>query len=70
MNEFKDKLPIELFYWPTSNGFKISIFLEEAGYPYNVNFVNISKGKISKSLFYRTSNSKIYLHSFSCVIFL
>ena len=44
MNDFSNKLPIELYYWPTSNGFKISIFLEEAKYPYNLNYVNISKG--------------------------
>ena len=43
MNDFSNKLPIELYYWPTSNGFKISIFLEEAKYPYNLNYVNISK---------------------------
>ena len=55
MNEFKDKLPIELFYWPTSNGFKISIFLEEAGYPYNVNFVNISKGEQFEPSFLKIS---------------
>ena len=23
MNDFSNKLPIELYYWPTSNGFKI-----------------------------------------------
>ena len=45
MNDFSNKLPIELYYWPTSNGFKISIFLEEAKYPYNLNYVNISKGE-------------------------
>ena len=36
--------PIELFYWPTPNGWKISVMLEELGIPYNVNFVNIGKG--------------------------
>ena len=38
------KAPIELHYWPTPNGWKITIFLEEAGLPYNVNFVNIGAG--------------------------
>jgi GST-like protein len=36
--------PIDLYYWPTPNGFKISIMLEECGLPYNVKFVNILKG--------------------------
>ncbi|MGH7018426.1 MAG: glutathione S-transferase family protein, partial [Brevundimonas sp.] len=26
--------PIELWYWPTPNGWKISIALEEMGLPY------------------------------------
>ena len=37
-------LPIELFYWPTPNGFKISILLEELGVPYAIRFINIGKG--------------------------
>ena len=36
--------PIELYYWPTPNGWKITIMLEELGVPYRVNFVNIGKG--------------------------
>jgi len=36
--------PIELFYWPTPNGWKISIMLEECGLPYTVRPVNIAKG--------------------------
>lgn len=36
--------PIELFYWPTPNGWKISIMLEECGLPYEVKLVNIGKG--------------------------
>jgi GST-like protein len=36
--------PIELYYWPTPNGWKISIALEEMGLPYNVNLVNIGAG--------------------------
>ena len=36
--------PIELHYWPTPNGWKISIMLEECGLPYEVRLVNIGKG--------------------------
>ncbi|KPB02301.1 glutathione binding-like protein [Ahrensia marina] len=35
---------IELYYWPTPNGWKITVALEELDLPYNVNFVNIGKG--------------------------
>jgi GSH-dependent disulfide-bond oxidoreductase len=36
---------IELYYWPTPNGWKISIMLEECGLPYEVRPVDISKGE-------------------------
>jgi GST-like protein len=35
---------IDLYYWTTPNGHKITIFLEETGLPYNLIPVNISKG--------------------------
>jgi GSH-dependent disulfide-bond oxidoreductase len=35
--------PIELYYWTTPNGWKISIMLEECGLPYVVHPVNIAK---------------------------
>ncbi len=35
---------IDLFYWPTPNGHKITLFLEEAGLPYKLHAVNIGKG--------------------------
>ena len=37
--------PIELYYWPTPNGWKITIMLEELGVPYVVKYVNIGKGE-------------------------
>ena len=36
--------PIDLYYWPTPNGWKIAIMLEECGLPYTVHPVNIGKG--------------------------
>lgn len=36
--------PIELYFWPTPNGRKISIMLEECELPYTINYVNIAKG--------------------------
>jgi len=35
---------IDLHYWPTPNGHKITLFLEEAGLPYRLVPVNIAKG--------------------------
>ncbi len=36
--------PIELYYWPTPNGWKISILLEELDIPYEVKYINIGAG--------------------------
>ncbi|MEC9343649.1 glutathione S-transferase family protein [Nitratireductor mangrovi] len=41
----KQTRPIELHYWPTPNGWKISIMLEELGVPYEVRYVNIARGE-------------------------
>ncbi len=35
---------IELYYWPTPNGHKITMFLEEAGLRYEVMPINIGRG--------------------------
>lgn len=37
--------PIDLFYWPTPNGWKISIALEEMGLPYTIHLINIGTGE-------------------------
>jgi GSH-dependent disulfide-bond oxidoreductase len=36
---------IDLYYWPTPNGHKITMFLEEAKLPYQIKPVNISRGE-------------------------
>jgi GSH-dependent disulfide-bond oxidoreductase len=36
---------IDLYYWTTPNGHKITIFLEETGLPYTIHPINISKGE-------------------------
>jgi len=36
--------PIDLYYWPTPNGWKISIALEEMGLPYTLHVVDIGAG--------------------------
>jgi len=36
---------IDLYYWPTPNGWKITIALEEMGLPYTLNLVDIGAGE-------------------------
>ncbi|WP_407529490.1 glutathione binding-like protein [Methylobacterium oryzisoli] len=36
---------IDLYYWTTPNGHKVTMFLEEAGLPYTIKPINISKGE-------------------------
>ena len=36
--------PIDLYFWPTPNGWKITIMLEECALPYRIIPVNIAKG--------------------------
>jgi GST-like protein len=36
---------IDLYYWTTPNGHKITIFLEEVGLPYTIRPINIGKGE-------------------------
>jgi GST-like protein len=52
--------PIDLYFWTTPNGWKISIMLEECGLPYTVHPVNIGKGDQFKPDFLAISpNNKI-----------
>jgi GST-like protein len=52
--------PIDVYYWPTPNGWKITIMLEECGLPYNVIPVNIGKGDQFKPEFLAISpNNKM-----------
>jgi GSH-dependent disulfide-bond oxidoreductase len=50
--------PIELYYWPTPNGWKISIMLEECRLPYTIIPVNISAGEQFKPEFLAISPNK------------
>jgi GST-like protein len=43
--------PIDLYYWPTPNGYKISIMLEECRLPYVLRPVNIAVGEQFKPEF-------------------
>ncbi|MCW5734672.1 MAG: glutathione S-transferase N-terminal domain-containing protein [Enhydrobacter sp.] len=46
---------IDLYYWPTPNGFKITIMLEECGLPYKIVPVNIGTGEQFKPDFLKIS---------------
>lgn len=51
---------IDLFFFPSPNGVKIAIMLEECGLPYNITTVDITKGDQFKSEFAELSpNRKI-----------
>lgn len=53
-------MTIELYTWPTPNGLKIQIALEELGLPYEVHAVNIGAGDQFKPDFLKISpNNKI-----------
>jgi GST-like protein len=47
--------PIVLHYWPTPNGYKITIMLEELGVPYEVKYVNIGRGQQFEPSFLKIS---------------
>ena len=56
----KSPKPIALYYWPTPNGHKVSIMLEELGVPYTVHPVDIGKGQQFEPAFLKISpNNRI-----------
>ena len=51
---------IDLYYWTTPNGHKITLFLEEAGLEYRIRPINIGKGEQFEPTFLRISpNNRI-----------
>jgi GST-like protein len=46
---------IDLYYWPTPNGHKITMFLEEAGLPYRIVPIDIGRGEQFEPSFLRIS---------------
>jgi GST-like protein len=51
---------IDLYYWTTPNGHKISLFLEEAGLPYRIHPINIGKDEQFQPHFLKISpNNRI-----------
>lgn len=51
---------IDLYYWTTPNGHKISIFLEEANLPYKIIPINISQGEqFTPDFLQKSPNNKI-----------
>jgi GSH-dependent disulfide-bond oxidoreductase len=51
---------IDLYYWTTPNGHKITLFLEEVGIPYTIHPVNLSRGDQFKPQFLAISpNNRI-----------
>ncbi|MEM9967773.1 MAG: glutathione S-transferase N-terminal domain-containing protein [Pseudomonadota bacterium] len=47
--------PIDLYFWPTPNGWKISIALEEMGLPYRTHLIDIGAGDQFKPAFLKIS---------------
>ncbi|WAG80555.1 glutathione binding-like protein [Metapseudomonas furukawaii] len=51
---------IDLYYWTTPNGHKVSLFLEEAGLPYRLHPINISRDEQFQPHFLKISpNNRI-----------
>ena len=51
---------IDLYFWGTPNGYKITLFLEEAELPYQIHPINITKGEQFQPSFLKISpNNRI-----------
>lgn len=51
---------IDLYYWTTPNGHKITLFLEESGLPYRMHAINIGRGEQFDPAFLRIApNNRI-----------
>ena len=57
---------IDLYTWPTPNGRKISILLEELEIPYTVHAVDITKNEQFKKSFSKISPNKIPTRRIFC----
>jgi len=56
----KPAKPIQLYYWPTPNGHKVSILLEELGLPYEMHPININRNEQFAPAFLKISpNNRI-----------
>jgi GSH-dependent disulfide-bond oxidoreductase len=44
ISRMDERKPMQLYYWPTPNGWKVTIFLEETDTPYEVIPVDIGRG--------------------------
>ena len=49
--------PIEVYFWPTPNGHKVTIALEEMGLPYEIKPVNIGRGDQFEPAFLKISHN-------------
>ena len=49
--------PIEIYYWPTPNGHKVTMMCEECGLPYTIKPVNIARGDQFKPEFLKISRT-------------
>ncbi len=47
--------PIELYFWPTPNGWKIALMLEECALPYEIKWVDLSKDEQFEEAFLEIS---------------
>jgi GST-like protein len=47
--------PIELYFWPTPNGWKIALMLEECALPYEIKYVDLSKDEQFEEAFLKIS---------------